>query len=827
MPSRLVSSAKSWLCHGNVDQHMRILPWGADQEIPKVSPVEATAAYLSHIKKAWNSLQEDEDCFLENQLMIITVPASFDEVARDLTLEGAKMAGLDNVTLIEEPLAAFYNWLIYHEKDWPEHIKEDDLILICDVGGGTTDFTLITLKEVDGHPRFERIAVGDHLILGGDNVDIALANAVEKQMGKSTAKLSAERYKSLCSQCREAKEKILDGMVDSKRISLIGQGSRLIAGTISATLDREKLEDIVLNTFFPLHMDRNRIQPQQQRDISDFGLPYESEQAITRHIGYFLDRHKSDALNILNRNNCLPNLVLFNGGSLKSPVVQNRILHFISRWFNSEEVPKVLENREHDLAVAKGAAYYGMVKTGEGVRVGSGSARGYYLEIGKSDADHKRHAVCLVERGLMEGSVVQLKDKTFEVLTNQPVRFDVYSSSFRSGDKCGDIVEIDASLSALPPIQTIIQFGQKGNQKKIPVGIEAEYTEVGTLGLWCKSLISPHRWQLQFDLRKTTSALKIKDEAIFEEQVMDKVRKYIQSAFNDPEKRRTLETSVKDIKNLIGLKKEQWPLSFIRHISDELLKNADSRKKGPLYEKRWLNLMGYCLRPGFGEGFDEHRMRKLWKIHGQGPIKGNNAQVRSEWWIMWRRVAGGLNAGQQKQFLIQTSPLIFQKKGKIQKLSLQEQTEIWMAVANMERLQVDEKIKWAGYLLDQINPKKYKIQHFWILSRFGARELLYGSVDRVVPPDEVWLWIENLMSQEWKNTASVIDAIRQMARKTGDRTRDIDDERIRRIISWILEHGGNDSSIGVLEEVVPVEKQEEDMIFGESLPIGLMLCDGA
>ncbi len=832
VPSRLVSSAKSWLCNANADRHGPILPWGSEREIPKVSPVEATAQYLSHIKKAWNSLQVDEDGFLENQWVIITIPASFDEVARDLTLEGAEKAGFSKVTLLEEPLAAFYNWLIVHEKDWHDHVREGELILICDVGGGTTDFTLITLKEVDGHPRFERIAVGDHLILGGDNIDIALARHIENRLGNAVPKLSPDRFKSLVNQCRNAKEEILEGKTQSRRISLVGQGSRLIAGALTAVMERRELEDIVLGSFFPVVDSERSPENQGERVISEFGLPYEIENAVTRHIGWFLEKHKDHIQRNLPGTGGLPDLVLFNGGALKPLKIQERIVRSIAHWFGDSQGPRVLENQDHDLAVARGAAYYGMVKRGAGVRVGSGSARGYYLGISLDEdgtrGKGKSLALCLVERGVEEGAVIELFDKTFEVLTNQPVGFDIYSSSFRSGDRTGDLIEIDETLTPLPPIRTVIQFGKKGERKKIPVHIQAEYTEVGTLALWCRSLITSHRWRLQFDLRKTASDLKVGNEAVFDLAVIEEIRQKIRTLFSPETPPPVLDASVKDIRDRIGLPREQWPLGLIRPMSDELLENVKNRKTGPDHEKRWLNLMGFCLRPGFGDGFDDHRIRKLWKIHGEGPIRDNQVQVRSEWWVMWRRVAGGLNAGQQKQFVMEAAPWVFHKKGKAKKATPQEQVELWMAVANMERLPIEEKIRWARHLPDLLVPGKSKAQYLWALSRFGARAMLYGSADRVVPGDEVWSWIETLMGHDWHYPEPVIGALVQMARKTGDRTRDLEEDRLHRVIDWVRGHGGSDSDVQPLTRVTALEKQEEDRVFGESLPLGLVLRrDGA
>ena len=465
VPARLVASAKSWLCHGDVDRKAAILPWGSGEDVRKVSPVQATSAYLRHIKNAWNAkCGDDEDRYLENQMIILTVPASFDEVARDLTLEAARMAGLHQVTLIEEPLAAFYSWLIKHENNWNLSVKPDELILICDVGGGTTDFTLIFLREVDGSPRFERIAVGDHLILGGDNIDLALAHHAETASGKKKISLNQDRWKALCHQCRQAKENIFNNKSESERITIMGEGRSLIAGTLSFELHRKDLEKTVLEGFFPLVKKQTGRSTEKRKGITEFGLPYEQEPAITYHIGQFLERHAQDVQNILGRKP-IPDLILFNGGSLKSAIIQERIRSAIRYWFGEDDqsVPRVLENPEPDLAVALGASYYGLVKTGKGVRVGSGSPRAYYLGVTTQEADgDRKKAVCLVERGLDEGTHIELSDRQFEVLTNQPVSFDVYSSSYRSGDQKGDIIEVDDSFSTLPPIQTIVQFGKKG-----------------------------------------------------------------------------------------------------------------------------------------------------------------------------------------------------------------------------------------------------------------------------------------------------------------------------------------------------------------------------
>ncbi len=828
VPARLVSSAKSWLCHSNADRRARILPWGAGEEVAKVSPVQATAEYLKHIRKAWNSSQgDDAERYMENQILTITVPASFDEVARDLTLEAAALAGLPQVTLLEEPLAAFYSWLIRHEEKWSESVRPGELILVCDVGGGTTDFTLITLRDVEGSPRFERIAVGDHLILGGDNIDLALARSVEERMSRKQKKisLSADRWKSLCHQCRQAKEMILDGEVRSRKITLMGKGKKLIAATLSAELTREETEKIVLDGFFPVSEPGGLKSGEQRRGITEFGLPYEPEAAITRHMGWFLERHREDVKQILGREIPFPDLILFNGGTLKSPVIQERIREALRHWFGVADaaLPKVLENPEPDLAVALGSAYYGLVKTGQGVRVGSGSPRSYYLGVAtEKDSPEISHAVCLVERGLDEGSHIELEEREFEVLANQPVSFDLFSSSFRSGDRCGDLVKTDDSLTALPPLQTMVQFGKKGDKTRIPVNIEADYTEMGTLSVWCCSGISSHRWRLQFHLRDQAAPPGVAEEDIFDESLVKNLRALVRAVFqeNDGQK---LDSLVKEIAAVIERPKEKWPLALIRSLADELLKMRNVRDASSKTESRWLNLTGFCLRPGFGDGFDEHRVRQLWKIYKNGPFHANNAQIRSEWWIMWRRVAGGLKPGQQRQFIQDLNSLIFSKKGGKSKISPQEHMEIRMAVANMEHLLTKDKIRWGRLLLSEIEDRKSKAQYVWSLSRLGARELFYGPVDRVIPPKEVAEWLERILAIQWSNPKAFVPALARMGRKTGDRIRDISPELRNKIKEKIAAYDFADPHIRILEEIIPIEKQEESLVFGESLPSGIVL----
>ncbi|MDJ0782714.1 MAG: Hsp70 family protein [Desulfosarcinaceae bacterium] len=827
VPSRLVASAKSWLCHGAVDRRAPVLPWGAPPEVHKVSPVRATTAYLKHIRKAWNVAHEGDPAqHLEHQTVVITVPASFDEVARELTLEAAQAAGLGTVTLLEEPLAAFYCWLEQHETDWQQSVRPGELILVCDVGGGTTDFTLISLRESDGSPRFERIAVGDHLILGGDNIDLHLARLAAE---KGNRKLSRDQWKTLAHQSRKAKEELLGGQTEQKTLTLMGGGSRLIAGTISMQLDRRMVETAVTHTFYPLTRSGDDGPVAVEAGLADFGLPYEPDPAVTRHLGRFLERHTKAVNSHLGKDQPRPDLILFNGGSLKARLVQDQIQRAVGHWFGAGAAtpPRILPNPDLDLAVARGAAYYGLVKSGIGVRVGSGSARAFYLGVAAGDDPVRREAVCLVERGLEEGSAISLTNLRLEVLANQPVRVDLFSSSYRAGDRCGEVITVDESLTPLPPVQTVIQYGRKGQQQQVPVQIEGAFTELGTLDLWCRSLISQHRWRLTFELRGEVPLLETPQQEILDTALVEAAQKALASAFTPGSSKDSLNKVAGRIAALVDRSRDDWPLSLLRPLADTLLEQTGRRATSAQHEIRWLNLLGYCLRPGLGEGFDPHRIKNLWKIYKKGPQHHGQAQVRTEWWIMWRRVAAGLSPGQQRQFSQDLSPILLESKrtgshggGRI---SAQERLEMWMAIANLEALHADDKVRWGAQLLNELHPKRAKAQHFWALARLGARQLLYGSIDRVVPAGVAVEWIERLLEKKWRNPRPVAAAVIQMARRTGDQVRDLRTAQLATFSSALMDLGASHEATEPLRVILPLNPREESAAFGEQLPAGIVM----
>jgi molecular chaperone DnaK (HSP70) len=827
IPKRLVSSAKSWLCHDKVDRNSKFLPWGSDENVPKRSPVEVSAEYLIHIKNCWNmDKKQDDRLFFENQFIILTIPASFDEAARNLTLKAAELAGLKNVVLLEEPLAAFYSWLDEKEKKFDSYVSENQLILVCDVGGGTTDFTLIALRKDDESLKFERIAVGDHLILGGDNIDLALARLAESKTEGKNNLLKGDKWKTLCHLSREAKENILEGKSEKERLTIVGEGSKLIKNTFSVYLEKDEVENIVLNGFFPeVSKDDSFEDEKKKKGITEFGLPYESEPSITKHLIKFLLRHKDDVKKITGKDLPFPDLILFNGGSLKPEIIQQKIIKSVQSFFDlKSDIPKILENNKPDTAVSLGASYYGKVKLGLGVKVGSGSPRSYYLGI--ETKENKKGVICLVERGLEEGTKIKLpKDYEFSVKTNMPVTFTLYSSSYRSGDKCGDFIEnIDESFSPLPPLHTIISYGKKDEKKDISIELKAKYTETGNLQIWCDSVETQHTWDLSFDLRGAKEVFPkmntgLDTSVIIENSKVIEALSLIENAFGGDKSK--VNSAAKDLSKFLQMSKNKWPLMFIRKIGDFLVDNPQLREKSPVHEARWLNLAGFCLRPGIGDPFDEARIKKIWSIYSKGLVFPNEIQNKNEWWILWRRIAAGLKPGYQRQIIQDISSIL-----KKNSFDLKEKMELWSCVANFEYLHSNDKQRLGNTLKNELKPEKSDPRLLIFLGRIGSREPLYGDINKVISQDTAFKWIEFLMTKKWGEISEARYAVSRIARLTGDRTRDLDEEKRKIVIDFLDSYKDFDNSKYV-KEIIEMESNEEAAVFGESLPAGITLHHGS
>jgi hypothetical protein len=499
VPMRLVSSAKSWLCATHVDRTAPILPWGAPEEVGKRSPVSVSTAYLAHLRGAWDRAFPQAP--LAEQDVFLTVPASFDAVARELTVRAATEAGLPKVTLLEEPQAAFYAWLARQGDAWRKQLEVGDVVLVCDIGGGTTDFSLIAASESDGNLVLERVAVGDHILLGGDNMDLALAHQVRARLEAEGHKLDAWQMASLVHSCRQAKEDLLNHPDRaSAPIVVLGRGSKLIGGSIKTELARAELE-ILLDGFFPIVDAEARPQKARRVGLRELGLPFAADPAVTRHLAGFLGGQREQHRRAT--------AVLFNGGVMKGRPLRQRILETLDGWSDSpEDDLKVLEGNDLDLAVAHGAAYYGLVRRGKGVRIRGGTARAYYIGIESSmpavpGMSPPLKALCVAPFGMEEGTEATLPDEELGLVVGEPAEFRFLSSSTRRDDRAGTMVEdAERELAELAPVSAALPAEDGEAGQVVPVTLKSRVTEIGTLELWCEERGGTRRWKLEYNVRE-------------------------------------------------------------------------------------------------------------------------------------------------------------------------------------------------------------------------------------------------------------------------------------------------------------------------------------
>jgi hypothetical protein len=514
-PIRLVSSAKSWLCHAGVDCKSPILPADAPEEVERVSPFQATTAYLQHIRDAWQSLHPHAP--LAEQDLVITVPASFDPAARELTVESARALGLGQAILLEEPQAALYSWIEKSQGDWRKQAQCGDIILVIDVGGGTTDLSLIAVTEKDGNLELTRVAVGDHILLGGDNMDLALAYTVKAKLEKDGKRLEPWQVQALTHGCRDAKEKLFTHD-DTDNIPLVvaNRSSSLLSGNLRTELTREEVNNVLVEGFLPWVASGDRPVSRTRTGLRTAGLPYAQDAAITRHLAAFLAKQQNATddlkdINLPEHATFLhPTAVLFNGGVLKANALANRLMDVLNSWLSAEQAPeaRLLAGADLDLAVARGAAYYGFVRKGKGVRIKGGTAAAYYVGIESAmpavpGLAPEIEALCIAPFGMEEGTQEELPDDEFGLVIGEPVRFRFFASNIRREDKVGTRLDYwtNEELSELDEIEITLPEEGRRPGEVVPVHLCAAVTEVGTLELQAVSQKDSGRWKIEFDVR--------------------------------------------------------------------------------------------------------------------------------------------------------------------------------------------------------------------------------------------------------------------------------------------------------------------------------------
>lgn len=781
-PHQLVQSAKSWLSYRHIGKEEKILPFNPDLGKGRISAVEATTRILRHIRAAWDFRYPQHT--MDEQEVVCTVPASFDEVARGLTAKAAQDAGLGKVVLLEEPQAAFYSWIAANKEFAKEHFTEEKSIVVVDVGGGTTDFSIIDVAREGKTFSFSRQAVGRHLLLGGDNMDALLAAKIEQLLLLDDQ--SAELWPQLCLEARRVKEELLGKGQKTSTAVVMGRGASLVKGAKKCTLDQKEVEHLLVSELFcPVAFTEELQKPSGLRGM---GLPYEAEPKITKHLAAFLRQH-----------NCQPDFVLFNGSTFQAPVFQESILHSLRSWFPEKKIAS-LPGQALDLAVSKGAAFFARAERGIGAKISSGIPRTLYLQLG----GELQRAVCVLAKGMEQGSSVTI-EKTFFLQPNTPVSFSLLFSDTRLQDKPGDLVVVDQEqMQPFSPIHTVLQYGKKTTEP-IEACLQAFYTTLGTVELFLSSVHSSHRWRLEYDPELVVNT-GVRQEQTVDAQLLESAKKVLIDLFaakTDPS------TIFSRLEEILEEKRYEWSTAICRSLCRTVLECAESRKRSEAIEQRWWHLVGFLLRPGYGYPLDEHQIKQVWKVFLAEP-KNIASQVRLQQCIAWRRIAGGLGTGQQKRLAAHLFPKKnFSSKSSRENYVLQEKIR---AISSFERLSIDEKFSMGELILHQLEQKPNQPALSWGLARLAARQMVYGSLHHVIPAKKVHSWVERLLKLP---EAVAAYPLALLAQDVDYRGLNLPSHLCKKIVSMIPKE--------IAESVSSWDPSEQQGRLGDSLPPGIML----
>ncbi len=831
---RQVSSAKSWLSHQAVDRNSDILPWAGAQDVDKVSPVIASASYLNHIRQAWNYRHPSNK--LEDQDVVVTVPASFDETARKLTLEAAELAGLKKIVLLEEPQAVCYDWYARHQQTAANELKDLPLILVCDVGGGTTDLSLIEAKFTHDDLALDRIGVGEHLMLGGDNLDLALAHLAESRFSQNK-KLTAASLTKLIQQTRKAKENLLSTSApDEVKITMLGSGSKLLGGTKSIALSKQEVHQIALDGFFPLS-DFSEVPDKRRSAVVEFGLPYVADPAVSKHVAEFLTQHQQVSRAALgiedDKQNAIPVGLLLNGGVFNSDLVTERVTTLLSDWRGAPVT--VLDNPHPDWSVALGAVAFGKARRGAQLKIGGGAARSYFLHLQEKNKMGK--ALCLLAKGTEEGHEIRLSGRRFSLTLGEPVRFNLLTSTHdtltnNTAIQNGVMVDVDPDLFApLPPYITTLEGEgaelQANQKERVEVQLACQLTEVGTLKMECVSAEDDSkRWELEFEVRNKQTD---DSEQVKLHPKLNECKELIARLYSGKKKSaegNEIKTLAKDLEKKLG-KRDEWDFTTLRQLFDTFAQGRKRRRRSEQHEKNWLRLAGFALRPGFGDPTDSWRIEQVWGLYQQN-IQFKNHQGWTDWWVFWRRIAGGLSQEQQETILADIAKYLHpgaMKNPQSAKAAQEMGYESMVRLsASLEHLEVEDKVLLATWFLSKaINQNQFEQAHWWAMGRLASRTPLYGSQHNVIPREQAEQWLPKLLEQNWLKEPMIAFAAVMICRKTGDRLFDISDDYREQVLTKLKQSKVPESWVSLVEEVKELSESESKRVFGDALPSGLTL----
>jgi molecular chaperone DnaK (HSP70) len=845
VPGRLVASAKSWVCHGGVNRRAPILPWNSPDDEPHVSPFEAQVGYLAHLRQAWEAGHPGER--LRDQDVVVTVPASFDEGARTLTTDAASAAGLGAVRLLEEPQAAFYDYLGVHGGQLDPRLAAARLVLVVDVGGGTTDLTLLRVLPGEGEdaarPRIERIAVGGHLMLGGDNMDAALATYALEKAGIERPS-DATLWSGLVQSARQAKERLLGADApDHAVISYVGRGSRLVGSTRSITLERDEAQRVLLDGFLPLSGPAEVAQRAARAGLTTLGLPYATDAAIGRHVCAFLRRHATAATEAGARVHDglpQPDLLLLNGGVFNAPAMIERLAEVLAGWYG-EPVP-LLEHTSLETAVAHGAVRAALARRGLGEVIGGGTARAYYVEL--ESAEGKKQALCIAPRGMEEGASVGVPDRVLELVLDRLVAFPLHAYTGDRVDPPGALVELEgeaaAELEPLPPLETILRDRERSTGGRgVPVTLSASLGTTGALELYLVTVeLPPRRWRLEFVLRTAAVAATTSEAPVAlhappppPDPRVAEAKRVLAAVFagapssalpavTKPVGDKTLALAKglrRDVEKLLGPRAE-WSVSTCRALGDAVLELAPKRGIGDEHELNWLRLAGWCLRPGFGDPGDAARLDAMWAVRDEGLARPTKANW-SEHWIVWRRLAPGLSAERQRALYEDVRPWLWRSGKPPAGPAKHGPVEMMQMLATLERLPAADKRTIGELLLERAS----KLGSYWSLGRVGARVPLSGDAVEVVEPAVAEAWCGKLLALDWATAEGASFAAASLVAITGDPARDVSPKLRATVAERLAKAGAPGSWIEMVTRPTARSEGDAKRMFGESLPVGLRL----
>ena len=823
--TQAVHSAKSWLAHPMLDITQACLPIGAMDANQKVSVIQVISEYLTYIEHAWNA--QFPSTLFKEQSIVITIPASFDERARQYIVQVIEQCGLERIKLLEEPQAAFYHWLDCHKE--MDDIKCDEpqtsLALVCDVGGGTTDFSLISLCIDQSGPHFERIAVGKHLLLGGDNMDLAIYHYLKQ---KYLGEVSAENRAQWLMQARLAKEKLLANKTqEAASLIVLQKGASLFKNQKKVQLKQSEIEQIILNGFMP-QVEIDDVPNKPRHGIRRIGLPYEQEVAITKHLANFLQ----DASKLVHqrfpgqypKGVIIPEVVLFNGGVFYSERLQEAVLQNIRRWkekCGQDPEMDCLVTDSPSLAVAKGAVYFQVAKNQSGTQIKSDVPASYFIEL---DGDNNK-LLCLLPQGSKVNEKVEMPQK-FKLKVGEMVSFPFLYARNYPEVYAGAICEKNKEMVRLPSL--LLAIGQ-GNSKKqeIDVHLSATYTDIGVIEVQA-SADNGQSYLLQLNtnqdvsintgsefLEKKTSAT---NAGKLGEGATQAVRKLLVDYFL---KRKIALHELKNQLQILVGKDEKWHLSVARELFDILWDFKRKRAKNAELERTWLSLLGLSIRPGLGDIGDVERIKKMHQLYEEGVQFKNVAQNHAEWWVLWRRASLGLPADQQQLLFHAIKAVIFTRKDQLNKVTRFALVEKMRLLASLEKVRMTDRIKLGNIVCEKLMKSPQDILLWWMISRIGARESFSDVID-TIPINVVERWLEKLLtlSINKRTQITVVKAWCLMARKV-----ETEERNIGKILYKEMEKRLNryPKELAILQGKTALSEELMQFAMGDALPLGLSL----